>query len=179
MLEASDTLSAHAAWRLAGMGIYNVKLWQVNTDGKRGEFSLTDTQRAAILEYVRQCTFPEDRVRFVDHTELNTAYGPNFDILHIGSDVMPGHVGGGTRTANSRITWRGAVAYELMGHREAALAGKTQSGHNLEEAQASIRAARFAPELTHTERYTLLRDAITRLHEVGIRVRSVKEQLYI
>ena len=178
-LPASDTLSAHAAWRLAGMGRYNAKLWQVNTDGKRGEVSLTDTQRAAILAYVRQCALPEDRVRFVDHTELHTAYGPSFDILHIGSDVMPGHMGSGTRTANSRITWRGAVAHELIGHREAALAGKTQSEDHLEEAQASIRAARFAPDLTHTERYTLLRDAITRLHEAGLRVRNVKAQLYV
>jgi hypothetical protein len=158
---------------------YSAKLWLVNTDGKRGEVSLTDTQRVAILAYVRQCAFPEDRVRFVDHTELNTAYGPRFDILHIGSDVMPGHMGSGTRTANSRITWRGAVAHELIGHREAALAGKTQSEDHLEEAQASIRAARFAHDLTPTERYTLLRDAITRLHDAGIRVRSVKAQLHI
>lgn len=178
-LQASATLSAHSAWHLAGMDIYHAQLWQVNTGGKRGEASLTAIQQAAILEYVRQCAFPEDRVRFVDHTELNTAYGPSFDILHIGTDVMPGPMGGGTRAANSRITWRGAVAHELIGHREAALAGKTQSEHHLEEVQASIRAARFAPELTHTERYTLLRDAITRLHEAGIRVRSVKEQLYI
>lgn len=117
-LPASDTLSAHAAWRLAGMGRYNAKLWQVNTDGKRGEVSLTDTQRATILAYVRQCALPKDRVRFVDHTELHTAYGPSFDILHIGSDVMPGHMGSGTRTANSRLTWRGVVAHELIGHRE-------------------------------------------------------------
>jgi hypothetical protein len=88
-------------------------------------------------------------------------------------------MGSGTRTANSRITWRGAVAHELIGHREAALAGKTQSEDHLEEAQASIRAARFAPELIHIERYTLLRDAITRLHEAAIQVRQVKDQLHI
>lgn len=92
---------------------------------------------------------------------------------------MPGTMGHGTHTANSRITWRGAVAHELIGHREAALVGKTQIDPALEEAQASIRAARFAPELTRTERYTLLRDAIARLHNEGIRVRSVKEQLCI
>src|SRR5687767_8073384 len=123
-LQARGRFSVHAAGRLAGIGIDNAKLWQVNTGGKRGELPLTDTQQAAILAYVRQCAFPEDRVRFVDHTELNTAYGPSFDILHIGSDVMPGPMGGGTRSANARITWRGAVAHELIGHREAALAGK-------------------------------------------------------
>ncbi|WP_146132130.1 hypothetical protein [Pleurocapsa sp. CCALA 161] len=36
---------------------------------------------------------------------------------------------------------------QLVGHREAALAGKTQSEMPLEEAQASIRAARLAPSL--------------------------------
>lgn len=163
----------------AGADTHKAKLWQVSTGGKRGEIPLTDTQRAEILAYVQQCGFTEQRVRFVDHTELNTAYGPTFDILHIGTDVMPGYVGNGTHTANSRITWRGAIAHELIGHREAALAGKTQPEHALEEAQASIRAARFAPELTRTERYTLLRDAITRLHAEGTQVRSAKERLYI
>lgn len=48
-----------------------------------------------------------------------------------------------------------------------------------DEAQASIRAARFAPELTSTERMTLLRDAITRLHNGGLKWRDVKDQLYV
>jgi len=39
----------------------------------------------------------------------------------------------------------------------------------LEEAQASIRAARFAPSLSSTERYTLLRDGITRLYKANIK----------
>ncbi|ETW93750.1 MAG: hypothetical protein ETSY2_50870 [Candidatus Entotheonella gemina] len=161
------------------MSVHHAKRWQVSTGGQRGEIPLTDSQRAVILEYVRQCGFPEERVRFVDHTELNTAYGPTFDILHIGSDVMPGPRGGGTQSANSRVTWRGAIAHELIGHREAALAGQPQSGPALEEAQSSIRAARFAPELSRIERYILLRDAIARLHDEGISVRNVKEQLFI
>ncbi|AYB46231.1 hypothetical protein D5F53_24340 [Paenibacillus lautus] len=49
----------------------------------------------------------------------------------------------------------------------------------LDEAQASIRAARFAPELTSTERITLLRDAVTRLHHGGLKWRDVKDKLYI
>lgn len=56
---------------------------------------------------------------------------------------------------------------------------KTQSEIPLEEAQASIRAARFAPSLSSTERYTLLRDGITRLYKAGIKVRQVKNILYI
>ena len=49
----------------------------------------------------------------------------------------------------------------------------------LEEAQASIRAARFAPNLTPLERYILLRDAINRLKKVGIKTREVKHLLFI
>jgi len=117
--------------------------------------------------------------RFVDNTGLNTAYGPGFDMLNVGSDVMPGNAGVGTMTANSRIGWRGTLSHELVGHRAAALAGKTQAIEVLEEAQASIRAARFGPDLSNTERVTLLRDAVARLQKAGYRVREVKGQLYI
>ena len=45
------------------------------------------------------------------------------------------------------------------------MAGRTQSILALEEAQASIRAARFGPDLTSTERFTLMRDGIMRLQK--------------
>ena len=66
-----------------------------------------------------------------------------------------------------------------MGHREAALAGKTQDILSMEEAQASIRAARLAADLDSTERFRLLRDGITRLYLDGIKIRDVKNQLFI
>lgn len=49
----------------------------------------------------------------------------------------------------------------------------------LEEAQASIRAARFAPGLTSIERLTLIRDAVERLHKAGLRVADVRDTLWI
>ncbi|PPQ49491.1 hypothetical protein C5G87_06615 [Paenibacillus peoriae] len=49
----------------------------------------------------------------------------------------------------------------------------------LDEAQASIRAARFAPDLTQIERIMLLRDGITRLKNEGIKIREVKDILFI
>mgnify|MGYP003587624346 FL=1 len=49
----------------------------------------------------------------------------------------------------------------------------------LEEAQASIRAARFGKGLTQAERYTLLRDGVSRLAAQGIKIRDVKELLWI
>jgi hypothetical protein len=105
----------------------------------------------------------------------------SFDVLYIGSDVLPANTptGLGTMTANSRDSWKGAISHELIGHREAALAGKTNAIPVLEEAQASIRAARFGPELSNTERITLLRDAIARLNKSGYRIRDVKDSLFM
>jgi len=155
---------------------------KVGTGGKRGELPLTAAQKAEIVEYARQLApgLDNELIRFVDHLELNTAYGATFDMLNIGTDVMPAaNVAPGTLAANSRVSWRGTLAHELVGHRDAALAGRTQMVDVLEEAQASIRAARFAPELSNVERITLLRDAIARLHNAGIRIRDVKDLLYI
>jgi len=159
--------------------------YQVNTGGLRGELPLTDSQKAQILKYIKliESGAPSKvaYVRWVDDKELNTAYSPNFDLLNIGTDVMPASKcqGQGTLKANTKLTWKSSIAHELVGHREAALAGKTQSEDPLEEAQASIRAAKFAPSLSSTERYTLLRDGITRLYKAHIRIRQVKNILHI
>jgi hypothetical protein len=125
-------------------------------------------------------------VRWVDDSQLSTGYGNMFgqEVLNIGSDVVPGNVGKGTLTANSRVSINGTLAHEIVGHREAALVGRTQDNIFFEEAQASIRAARFAPDLSSTERFTLLRDAITRLQHPDlpggpVKIRDVKDLLYI
>jgi hypothetical protein len=80
---------------------------------------------------------------------------------------------------NVRNSMRGAIAHEVVGHRAAELAGKTQADETLEEAQASVRASRFAPGLTGAERFTLLRDAVTRLRDNGYRIRDVRSLLWI
>lgn len=141
-------------------------------------------QKVAALAYVKQLApdLPSKRIRLVDNVELNTAYSRGFDYLQIGSDVLPGvNAGLGSSSANSRISISlyGSLAHELVGHREAAIADRTQSVTALEEAQASIRAARFAPGLKITERITLLRDGVNRLRSKGIRVRDVKTALHI
>ncbi len=161
------------------------KVYQVDTGGLRGELPLTDSQKAKISEYIKLvesgAPFKVSVIRWVDDLEMNIAYNPGFDLLNIGSDVMPATTlkEKGTLTANSRLTWKSSIAHELVGHREAALASNTQLEDPLEEAQASIRAARFAPSLSSTERYTLLRDGITRLYKAGIKVRQVKNILHI
>ena len=159
--------------------------YQVDTGGLRGELPLRHSQKEQISEYIKLIELDAPSkvsvIRWVDDKELNTAYSPGFDLLNIGSDVMPANKSKGqdTITANTRLTWKSSIAHELVGHREAALAGKTQSETSLEEAQASIRAARFAPSLSSTERYTLLRDGITRLYKASIKVRQVKNILHV
>jgi hypothetical protein len=74
---------------------------------------------------------------------------------------------------------KGAIAHEIVGHRAAELAGKANPNILLEEVQASIRAARYAPDLNPTERFTLLKDAMERLQKSGISIKDVKHQLWI
>ncbi|MEN8220213.1 MAG: AAA family ATPase [Pseudomonadota bacterium] len=148
-------------------------LFNVSSGGKRGEVPLTAEQKAEIDDYLTNFKLDGVTIRIVDDTNLNTGYahGEMFSILNIGSDVAPGNVGIGTLTANSIICIKGTLAHEIVGHREAALAGRTQDILSREEAQASIRAARFAPYLDSTERFRLLRD--------GINIREVKNKLFI
>jgi hypothetical protein len=159
----------------------NDTVFNVSSGGKRGEVPLTQAQRAEVDDYLTHFDLNGVAIRVVDNTNLNTGYahGELFSILNIGSDVVPGNIGIGTLTANSRIGIKGTLAHEIVGHREAALAGRTQNILSMEEAQASIRAARFAPDLDSTERFRLLRDGITRLYLDGIKIRHVKDQLFI
>ncbi|MFZ6876539.1 LysM peptidoglycan-binding domain-containing protein, partial [Undibacterium sp. Di27W] len=162
----------------------NSRFYKVESGGVRGEAPLNVEQRLQVESYLSKFDTKGIGIRWVDDTNLSTGYGDMFGqrTLNIGSDVVPGNVGVGTSTANSRISIKGTLAHELVGHMEAGMAGRTQASLALEEAQASIRAARFAPELSSTERYSLLRDGIMRLQrapEGPIRVRDVKDSLYI
>ena len=99
-------------------------------------------------------------------------------MLYIGTDAYPGKNG---ITANQRITYKAAIAHEIIGHRKTAKRGTAlaQIDSVLDEVQASIRAARFAPSLTTKERIMLLRDAITRLKKDGRKLRDIKYMLDI
>ncbi|MFB5677558.1 WXG100 family type VII secretion target [Paenibacillus terreus] len=168
------------------------ELRQISSDGLRNEFPLTDIQKKELMDYTKSLGFPEEnmiisRPGFYD--EWNT--GMMYDRFIINTDVLPAEQAGiGTLSANSRVTGKATVAHEIVGHYEAYQAGRAfelygldadafKINFALDEAQASIRAARFAPDLTSTERITLLRDAITRLHHGGLRIRDVKDKLYI
>lgn len=151
--------------------------YKVSTGGLRNEISLTTSQKSEMSLYAIQLGVPEEAIVFSEN--MNTSYKMLFgsEKLYIGTDVLPAL--GKTTGANARISWRGALAHEIVGHRAAELAGMTHTNIILEEAQASIRAARFAPNLTSVERYTLLRDAIERIQGAGLKIRDIKNDLWI
>jgi hypothetical protein len=150
---------------------------QVSTGGLRNETPLNIKQKADAIAYAKSLGVPDDALVISD--SMNTSYKYLFGVerLYIGTDVLPG-VGQGL-TANSRITMRGAIAHEVIGHRAAEIEGMTHSDPLLEEVQASIRAARYAPEISSTERITLLRDAIERLWNAGLRIKDVRNDLWL
>ena len=98
-------------------------------------------------------------------------------MLYIGTDVYPSK--DKLAPANCRISNKGALAHEIIGHREAFLEGWQQSDCVLDEIQASIRAARFAPDLTDEERYVLLKDAEERAENAGYELKDIQSKLNI
>ena len=153
------------------MGTFNM----AETGGLRNEEPLTAEQRKQVIDYAVSLGMPEESIVFVDNGL--TGYGCEFDLLKIGTDVQP--LSKRVSNPNSNISLLGTIAHEIVGHREAALQKCTQNELVLEEAQASIRAARFAPGLTTQERTDLVRDAVNRLNTERMSLRSVKHKLHV
>jgi hypothetical protein len=99
---------------------YQKKSYRVDTGGLRGELPLTDFQKQQIEEYISSLSLDNlkdlEIIRWVNDRQLNTAYSPGFDLLQIGSDVMPANRADrqGILSANTRITWKGSIAHELV-----------------------------------------------------------------
>jgi len=145
--------------------------------GVRNEVPLSSDERSFITEYLIALNVDMDKVIFTD--VYRTAYNEKFDAYIIGTDVKPAEsVRYGVKNANRRISIKGTLAHEVIGHREAHIKGWTQYDDFLEEVQASIRVSRFAPGLSKTERITLLMDARSRLG-TGRQLKDVKGFLNI
>jgi hypothetical protein len=147
---------------------------RVDTDGRRNEEPLTEKQKGEAIAYAVALGMP---VKNIDIVDGETGYLSGFDILAIGTDVLP--LGEWSKNPNSNISLKGAIAHEIIGHREAAIKGLAQPIRLLEDVQASIRAARFAPDLSQQERTVLLKDALNRLRREKVRLRDVKNNLHI
>lgn len=148
---------------------------KVNTGGRRNEKPLTQEQIDKAVDYAVSLGMPKDRIYYVDYD--CTAYGSAFDVLRLGTDLYPSSQK--QKNPNSNVSMKGAIAHEIVGHRNAAIKGWTQSDDLLEEVQASIRAARFASNLNKNEQITLIRDAIYRLNSKNIKLKDIKHLLNI
>jgi hypothetical protein len=146
-----------------------------DTGGMRNETPLTEAQFNQAKDYAVSLGMP--KVAIFPSEEGLTGYCPGIDVLRIGTDVLPAEQR--QKRPNSNISLKGTIAHEIVGHRDASLKGFTQPDSLLEEAQASIRAARFAPDLSRQEKEVLLRDGIYRLNRNGISIREVKDKLFI
>ncbi|URZ03827.1 hypothetical protein [Clostridium felsineum] len=152
---------------------------------------MTKEQIDVVVDYAKKLDFPKDKIFVADEVNTTNTSMMYDDILIINNDVYP--LVNPPHNPNARISAKGTIAHEIVGHYETALKGTSfeqfdiidrmpvRNVYNtaLDEAQASIRAARFAPELTSSERYTLLRDGISRLKKANLNVRDVKDLLDI
>lgn len=148
---------------------------RVSTGGIRNERELTEKEIESAVNYAVSLGMPPENIRYSD--TYYTCYSGMFDILLIGTDAYPSEKH--QDIPNSNVSMHGAIAHEIIGHRRAALAGRTQTDNALEEAQASIRAAKFTPDLSASERMTLYRDGLTRLRNSNIQLKNIKQSLYI
>jgi hypothetical protein len=122
--------------------VINKLLRKIETGGIRNEQSLTQKQIQAAIDFAVSLGMPADNISYSDN--YYTGYNPEYDILLIGTDLYPvSDYSQSIGKANSRVSWKGAIAHELVGHREAALKCFSQTDREFEETQASIRAARF------------------------------------
>jgi hypothetical protein len=165
------------------------------SSGRQKETDIPAGDIAEAKAYATRLGMPEDRIVFDPDTE--TSWGQVFghEKMFIGGDLRPMKAEGKSLTANQRVSARGAIAHEVVGHRENDLAGfskrkpyeeynamdpetrKVMRFHDetLDETQASLRAAKFAPELSNGERKMLFKDAMERLDKIGKGVDDVPD----
>lgn len=167
--------------------INNISRKIVDTQGKRNEIPLTKEQYEELIFYAKELGFPEENIApyIIDSPfETGLVYGNR---LYINNDVLPSKLV--SDNPNSLVSGKGAIAHEVVGHYETIQKGtdfRTQyidsSGaikideYNLalDEAQASIRAGRFAPGLATKERLILIKDGIMGLRNQGIKLKDVR-----
>lgn len=140
----------------------NNGIMKVASGGRRNEEPLTEKQVQDCMNYAVSLGMPVEQIRHRD--DMFTSYFEMADVLFIGTDVYPAI---DAKRANSRISYKGTIAHELVGHRGASIRGTVQGDPILEEAQASIRAAKFAKGLTDEDRELLWQDARDRLKDAG------------
>ena len=170
---------------------------RVDTCGLRNELSVSSKLIDEIKKYAVSLGMEKDRIYYRENSY--TMYGPAFDWLVIGTDVLPkGNIEVGD-SANSRMSWKCCIAHEIIGHRQSHIKGKSQLTQKdkedysegllseeeykyksgLEEAQASYRAMLLTEGLSERERLDLKEDAENRLKAINRVYAEVKQILFL
>lgn len=152
--------------------------------GTRSRQPLSEEELESAVAYAEELGMSQSKIapyRSDETVSWGQAFGE--ERLFIGDDLKAAIPDGRPLSANQRVSARGAIAHELVGHRESTLAGRAMRPQdyetwsnlspeeqlrlvNLDEAQASLRAAKFAPGLTNRERKILFKDAEERLAKI-------------
>lgn len=153
-------------------------LHPINTKGLRGEAPLTEKQIMEIRGYAKKYRITDKHIIFKSNDDQETSNSLLFglDLLYINTDIMPA---ANPRTANSSVTWQGAIAHELEGHRAAALSGNDHADLLIEEVQASMRASIFGKYLTPNERQILKMDTMEILQKAHVKFNDIKHKLWL
>lgn len=155
------------------------RLNNIYTYGKRNERPLSEAE----IEEAKKAAYRQGyRGEIIYSDNSNTSFhgsveGEKFHYLVIGTDAYPSQKNGGT--ANERVSLNGCMAHEIIGHYETWKKGTAKNIAVLDEAQASIRAAKFGVDLTTEERNILWQDAYDRLNHAGYKFDDVKYDLDI
>ena len=164
----NDNVTKNISTKDDGDGIMNV-----DTGGIRNQNSLTEKQINNCIDYAVELGMPRERIAYRD--TYWTGYNPDYDILLIGTDAYPNPK---SQTANGRLSYKAAIAHEVIGHRETSMRGTSRDKDDpMDEAQASIRAARFSPGLLKKDRELLIQDARDRLLKIGKTLEDVIDEL--
>ncbi|MCB1965704.1 MAG: hypothetical protein KDI64_06545, partial [Candidatus Accumulibacter sp.] len=132
--------------------------------GTRGRRPLTPDEFAAFAAMAEEMGMPREQIQQVSGP---TAYLPgSFDQLLIGPDILPrppeARPQGLANPANAALEPRAVLGHEIIGHREAELAGQARVEPWHEEFQASTRAALHTPDLPREQMWLLTQDAAAR-----------------
>ncbi|MCP5233244.1 MAG: hypothetical protein H6948_14360 [Zoogloeaceae bacterium] len=132
--------------------------------GTRNQQPLSAEEFAAFAAMAEQMGVPRERIQQVAGP---TAYLPgSFDQLLIGPDIRPlppeARPQGLANPANAALEPRAVLGHEIIGHREAELAGQARIEPWHEEFQASTRAALHTPDLPREQMWLLTQDAAAR-----------------
>lgn len=156
---------------------------KIATNGLRNEEPLSEEEVNYCMEYAKKLGYKGDieysNMSNTSFIGINDVDGEKHALLLIGTDVKPLIGSLKQYSANQLISMKGTLAHEIIGHYEAWMGSFECNIRSIDEAQASIRAARFAPDLDKSDRYMLIRDALTRLRNDNIKLSEARKFMKI